>query len=41
MLHGRWFPIKLKGVVYESHVRTTMLYGGEARCLKESEMEIL
>ena len=33
----RW----LKVVVYRSYVRPAILYGGEASCLKESDMGIL
>ena len=35
------FPIKQKGAVYRSYRRPAILYGTEAWCLKESEMEIL
>ena len=35
LLYGRRFPLKLKGAVYMSYVRPAMLYGSEARCLKE------
>ena len=41
LLFGRRFPLRLKGVVYWSYVRPTMLYECEARCMKESEMGIL
>ena len=34
LLHGRRFHLRLKGAVY----RSTILYGSEAWCLKESEM---
>ena len=40
LLYGRRFPLRLKGAVYESSVRPAVLYGSEAWCLKESEMEI-
>ena len=30
----------LTGAVYESYIRTAMLYGSEAWCLRESDMEI-
>ena len=30
MLYGRRFPLRLKGAVYKSYVRLTMLYGSEA-----------
>ena len=32
---------KLKGAVYESYVRSAILYGSEAWCVKESKMGIL
>ena len=38
LLHGRRYPLKLKGTVYNSYVRPSILYGSEAWCLKESEM---
>ena len=41
MLYGRRFPLKLKGAVYMSYVRPTILHGSEAWCLKESEIVIL
>ena len=41
MLYGRRFPLRLKGAVYWSYVRSAILYGSEAWCLKESEMGIL
>ena len=41
LLHGRRFPLKLKGSVYKSYIRPAILYGSEAWCLKESEMIIL
>ena len=37
----RRFPIQLKEAVYECYVRPAILYGGEAWCLRESEMGIL
>ena len=37
MLYGRRFPLRLRGAVYESYVRPTMLYGSEAWCLKKNE----
>ena len=40
LLCGR-FPSKMKGVVYESYIRPTMLCKNEAWCLMESEMGIL
>ena len=41
MLYGRRFPLRLKGAVNKSYVRSAILYGSEAWCLKESEMGIL
>ena len=41
LLFFRRFPPKLKGAVYESYVRSVILYGSEAWCLKESEMGIV
>ena len=41
LLHGKRFPLKLKGIVYRSYVRPAILYGGEEWCLKEREMGIL
>ena len=41
LLYCRRFPLELKGAVYRSYVRSAILYGSEAWCLKESEMGIL
>ena len=41
LLYGRRFPLKLKGAVYKSYIRTAILYGSKAWYLKESEMGIL
>ena len=41
VLHGRRFPLKIKGKVYRCCVRPAILYGSETWCLKESEMAIL
>ena len=41
LLYCRRFPIELKGAVYESYVRPAILYGSEAWCPKECDMEIL
>ena len=41
LMRSRGFPLMLKGTVYESYVRPAILYGSEAWCLKESEMDIL
>ena len=39
-MYGWRFPQKLKGALYGSTVRLTILYGSEAWCPKESEMGI-
>ena len=41
LLHGRRFPLKLKGAVNKSYVRPAILYGSKAWWLKESEMGII
>ena len=41
LLHGRIFPLRLNGAVYESYIRPAILFGSEAWCLKEREMKIL
>ena len=41
LLYGTRFPLRLEGAVCRSCVRTAILYGSEAWCLKESEMGIL
>ena len=41
MLKGRRFSLKMKGKVCKSCVRSAMLYGSEAWCLREKEMAIL
>ena len=41
MLYRLRFSLRLKGAVYKSYVRPTILYGSEAWFLKESEMGIL
>ena len=41
MLYGRRFPVKLKGGVHKSYIRSAIPHGREAWCLKEREMEIL
>ena len=35
LLHGRKFPLKLKGAVYKSYVKLAILHESEAWCLKE------
>ena len=41
VLRGRRFSLRMKGMVYQSCVRSAMLYGSETWCLRESEMAIL
>ena len=41
ILKGRRFLLKMIGKVYQSCVRSAMLYGSEAWCLREKEMAIL
>ena len=41
LLYGRRFPLKMKGAVYKSYVRSAILCGSEAWWLKEGEMVIL
>ena len=41
ILKGRRFLLKMKGKVYKSCVRSAMLCGNEAWCLRENEMAIL
>ena len=41
LLYGWWFPLWLKGAVYESSVWPAILYESVAWCLKESEIGIL
>ena len=41
LLRGRSFSLRMKGMVYQSYVRSAMLYGSETWCLRESEMAIL
>ena len=40
-LLGNRFPLKMKGKVYRCCVRSAILYGSEAWCLKENEKAIL
>ena len=35
LLYGRRFPLRLTGAVYKSYVRSVILYGSEAWCLKQ------
>ena len=41
LIRGRRFSLRIKGMVYRSCVRSTMLYGSETWCLRENEMVIL
>ena len=41
LLYGRKFSLKMKGRIYQSCVRSAMLYGSETWCLRENEMAIL
>ena len=41
ILKGRRFSLKMKGKIYKSCIRSAMLYGSEAWCLREKEMTIL
>ena len=41
LLNSKRFLLKLKGTVYQSCVRSAMLYGSETWCLRENEMAIL
>ena len=34
LLYGRKFSLKMKGKIYQSCVRSAMLYGNETWCLK-------
>ena len=41
LLRARRFSLRMKGMVYQSCVRSAMLYESETWCLRESEMAIL
>ena len=41
LLYGRKFSSKMKGRIYQSCVRSAMLYRSETWCLRENEMAIL
>ena len=41
LLRGRRFSLRMKGMVYRSCVRSTVWYGSETWCLRETEMTIL
>ena len=41
LLNSKRFSLKVKGMVYRSCVRVTMLYGSEIWCLRENEIAII
>ena len=41
LLYGRKFSVKMKRKIYQSCVRSAMLYGSETWCLRGNEMAIL
>ena len=41
LLQGRRFSLRLKGKVYQTCVRSAMVYGSETWCLRENEVAIL
>ena len=41
LFHGRKFSLKMKGRIYQSWVRSAMLYESETWCLRENEMATL
>ena len=41
LLYGRKFSVKMKERIYQSYVRSAMLYGNKMQCLRENEMVIL
>ena len=41
MLYGRTFSVKMKERIYQSYIRSAMLYGSETWCLRENKMAIL
>ena len=41
LLLGNRFPLKMKGKVYHCCIRSAILYGSKAWCLKENEKAIL
>ena len=41
LLNSKRFSLKMKGMVYQSCVRSAMLYGSEIWCLRENEKAIL
>ena len=41
LLYGRKFSLKMKGKIYQSCVRSAMLYGSKTWCPRENEMAVL
>ena len=41
LLYERKLSLKMKGRIYQSCVRSALLYGSETWCLEENEMAIL
>ena len=41
LLNSKKFSFNMKGMVYQSCVRSAMLYGSRTHCLRESEMAVL
>ena len=41
LINSKRFSLKMKGIVYQSCVRSAMLYGSETWCLTENEMAVL
>ena len=41
LFYGNKFSLKMKGRIYQSCVRSAMLYGSKTWCLRENEMAIL
>ena len=41
ILFGKRFSLRMKGKVYKSYVRSTMLYGSKTWCLRENKVAIL
>ena len=41
VVNSKRISLKTKGMVYQSCVRSAMLYGSETYCLRENEMAVL
>ena len=41
LLYGRKFSLKMKERIYQSCIRSAMLYGSETWCLRENEVATL